>query len=58
MADRHEPGRVYTHRWLVRGHHRAQWYPSLKAHKVVWIAPYIKGPADAPLKMPVYVVKR
>ena len=45
-------------RWLVRGHHRAQWYPSRKAHKLIWIAPYIKGPGDRPLKPPVYVVSR
>lgn len=45
-------------RWLVRGHHRAQWYPSRKAHKVIWIPPYIKGPQDKPFKPPVYAVTR
>jgi hypothetical protein len=48
----------YDHRWIVRGHHRAQWYPSLQAHKVIWIAPYVKGPEDLPLKTPIYSVNR
>lgn len=48
----------WRHRWLVRGHHRAQWYPSLGAHKVVWIAPHLKGPAEAPLKPQIYAVVR
>ena len=48
----------WSHSWMVRGHNRAQWYPSIQAHKVIWIAPYLKGPEDAPLKMPVYQVVR
>lgn len=48
----------YSVRWIVRGHHRAQWYPSLKAHRVLWVAPYVKGPADKPLKAPAYAVVR
>jgi hypothetical protein len=51
-------GRDWKHRWMVRGHHRAQWYPSLNAHKVVWIAPHFKGPADKPLMPQVYAVVR
>lgn len=39
----------WRHRWLVRGHWRQQWYPSLESHRPVWIAPHIKGPDDAPL---------
>ena len=55
-----EPGteRDWHFRWMVRGHHRAQWYPSLNAHKVVWIAPHLKGPAEAPLKPQLYAVVR
>lgn len=51
-------GHGFGVRWVVRGHHRAQWYPSLKAHKVIWIAPYIKGAPDAPLKPSIYRVSR
>lgn len=35
--------------WLVRGHWRNQWYPSLKLNQPKWIMPYIKGPPDKPL---------
>lgn len=41
----------YTCRWLVRGHWRNQYYPSLKQHKTRWILPYPKGPDDKPLKI-------
>jgi hypothetical protein len=34
---------------VVRGHWRNQWYPSLNARRPLWIAPYLKGPDDAPL---------
>lgn len=51
-------GREYSSRWWVSGHIRAQWYPSLKAHKLIFIAPYIKGPEDKPLKERTYVVTR
>lgn len=51
-------GMDYRHRWLVRGHHRAQWYPSLNAHKVIWISPYVKGPEGAPMLVPAYRVAR
>lgn len=43
------PGRQYKHRWVVRGHWRRQWYPSIQAHRPKWIAPYLAGPDDAPL---------
>jgi len=42
------------HRVLVRGHARNQWYPSLgpsddpDAHRLIWIAPHVRGPEDAP----------
>jgi hypothetical protein len=51
-------GRDWKNRWWVRGHFRAQWYPSEGAHHVIWVAPYIKGPEDAPVKTPVYKVAR
>lgn len=41
-------GREYHHRWVVNGHWRNQWYPSLEDHRPVWISPYTKGPEDAP----------
>lgn len=44
-----EWGREWTHRWIVRGHWRRQWYPSEEVHRMVWIAPYVKGPDDKPL---------
>lgn len=45
-------GREYAHQWVVRGHWRQQWYPSLNRHQPKWIATYVKGPDDAPLKQP------
>ncbi len=42
----------WSYRWLVTGHWRQQWYQSEKAHHPIWIAPYVKGPEDRPLKMP------
>lgn len=41
--------RAYRHRWMVKGHWRQQWYPSLGMHRPVWVAPYVKGPEGAPL---------
>ena len=37
-------------RWIVRGHWRQQWYPSLGIHQPKWVLPYVKGPEDKPLK--------
>lgn len=45
-------------RWLVRGHHRAQWCPSTRDHKLMWIAPYVKGPEGLPMKTAAYKVVR
>lgn len=39
-------------RWLVRGHWRDQWFPSIKKNRPIWIRPYIKGPEDKPLRDP------
>lgn len=41
----------WSHRWLVRGHWRRQWYPSRREHRPLWIAPYVKGPGDKPLRV-------
>jgi hypothetical protein len=51
-------GHEYNVRWIVSGHLRAQWYPSLNAHKLIWIEPYLKGPEEAPLKTTLYKVTR
>jgi hypothetical protein len=42
-------GAYWRHRWVVRGHWRNQWFPRLADHRPTWIAPHLKGPADAPL---------
>lgn len=42
----------WSHQWIVSGHWRQQWYPSLNAHQPRWIMPYVKGPEDMPLKPP------
>ena len=48
--DDHEPEKIErTHRWVVRGHWRRQWYPSLKRHDWKYIYEHIKGPEDKPL---------
>lgn len=51
--DRDETtGRRLTVRHLVRGHWTNQAYgPDRALRRLQWIAPYIKGPADAPLKV-------
>lgn len=41
--------RRYVHQWIVSGHFRNQWYPSEEAHRLIWIAPHIKGPDGAPM---------
>jgi hypothetical protein len=40
-----------TYQFVVRGHWRNQWYPSLKDHRQVWIAPYVKGPEGTELRL-------
>jgi len=39
----------YSHRFMVKGHWRNQWYPSIQAHRPRYIMPFIKGPDDKPL---------
>lgn len=41
----------WQHRWIVSGHWRKQpWGPERSRIRPVWIAPYLKGPEDKPLK--------
>jgi hypothetical protein len=42
-------GANYSHRFIVGGHWRNQWYPSGQIHRQIWISPYVKGPEDKPL---------
>lgn len=37
--------------WIVRGHWRKQWYPKQREHRQRYVAPYIKGPQDKPLRV-------
>lgn len=51
----------WSHRWIVRGHVRQQYYPSLGTNLPLWIHPHVKGPDDKPLKprtTPVFAVTR
>lgn len=50
----------WSHRWMVSGHWRNQWVPSLNDHRLTWIAPYVKGPEDRPLlvKDTVFALRR
>ena len=55
VAYREEGGHrdvEWTCQWIVRGHWRSQWYPGQKHHRPKWIAPYVKGPEDKPLREP------
>jgi hypothetical protein len=52
------PGVEWQHHWWVQGFHRAQWYPSEQAHKVIWIAPFVKGDLSKPLLEKIYSVVR
>jgi hypothetical protein len=39
----------WKQQWIVGGHWRNQWYPSLGIHRQIWISDYVKGPEDKPL---------
>jgi hypothetical protein len=39
----------WSHRWIVSGHWRNQYLPSVQAHRLQWIAEHVKGPEDKPL---------
>lgn len=46
----HEVGGVeWSHRWIVGGHWRNHWYPSVQLHRQIWISPFVKGPPDKEL---------
>ena len=42
--------RDWSHRWIVSGHWRKQWYSSRQRHEPLFIGSYVKGPDDKPLK--------
>lgn len=47
-----EPGEptIWHHRWIVRGHWRMQPHgQGRQQRRPVWIAPFVKGPEDAPM---------
>lgn len=50
-TDQEGEGRIvdWSHRWIVDGHWRNQWYPSLGIHQSRYIDAYEKGPEDKPL---------
>lgn len=37
-------------RWVVSMHKARQWYPKEQKHKIIFRGPYVKGPADKPLR--------
>jgi hypothetical protein len=44
-GDKSETVRVYTHRWIVRGHWRNQAYGKNHAQRrITWVPSYTKGP--------------
>lgn len=48
--DDREPRTVdWAKRWVVSGHWRNQWYAVAQIHRLIWIAPFVKGPEDKPL---------
>ena len=48
--DDEEPNKIeWTHRWMVRGHWRRQYFPKSKTHDWVYIYEHVKGPEDKPL---------
>lgn len=50
-ADREGKTVEWSHRWIVSGHWRNQWYASLGEHRQIWINPFVKGPEDQPLRI-------
>jgi hypothetical protein len=49
MRQEPESEANYSHRFIVSGHWRNQWYASGQVHRQIWISPYVKGPEDQPL---------
>lgn len=50
----------WSHRWLVQGHWRRHWHPAKKEHRLIFIAPFVKGPQCLPFlpKLTVNALKR
>jgi hypothetical protein len=46
--DEHGPAN-YSHRFIVSGHWRNQWYPASNEHRQIYISPYVKGDESLPL---------
>jgi hypothetical protein len=51
-ADDASHASAWQWQWVVSGHWRQQHYPKSNVHKPRYIAPYVKGPSDKPLKAP------
>lgn len=50
VPDPDDAGRVYRHRWVVRGHWRQQAHgPHHSQRRPVWVPSHVKGPPGAPL---------
>lgn len=48
----------WSHRWVVGGHwHNYRCGPRKSRTRAVWVNPYIRGPADKPLKNPQKILK-
>lgn len=48
--DGREPQEVmWSHRWVVHGFWRNQWYPSLGIHRRIFVPDFVKGPEHLPL---------
>jgi hypothetical protein len=44
--------RTYSHQWIVKPHWRQQPYgPGRSLRRATYIAPYVKGPEDKPLRV-------
>ena len=57
----HESDIEWSCHWLVKGHWRRQWHPSLGEHRPIYIDAHLKGDMDKPFRPPrqkLYVVAR
>lgn len=50
-SDDHAALHQWSCRWFVSGHWR-RLQPPARPARLVWVMPHLKGPADAPLKLP------
>jgi hypothetical protein len=50
--------REWAYQWVVRGHWRKQWYPSVGEHRPVWIDSHMKGPEHLPVKVSEHTVMK